>query len=133
MAKSTQRRHVPPSRLRYEQSHPTIAIRVSKDIYSQLVEIREKTGQSWADLMKVALKLQEPVMEPRKAKPEELKKARREGYQVGWKEATTKFQVTYACSGCGKPIELSSPGEKEAAAKYMREHNWSHRGCLHKG
>lgn len=59
--KSTKRKP-PPSRLHYEESHPVISIRMASEIHEQLEEIREKTGQSWADLMKVALNLQKPAL-----------------------------------------------------------------------
>lgn len=122
-------RHVPLSRLRYEQSHPCIAIRVPREVYDALVEIRKRTGQSWADLMKVALKLQEPILEPRQPDPQELAKAERRGKVAGIAETVARYRVLYSCSECEKPMDLTSDAEKRAAARYMQEHGWHHGRC----
>lgn len=57
------------------------------------------------------------------------KKAYNEGYNDGYNEAKKKHLVTFPCSICGKPIEITHPETKEAVAKYMKEHGWGHAAC----
>jgi hypothetical protein len=45
----------PPSRVKYERSHPTISCRVSLEIYGLLDEARQDEGWSFADLLKAGL------------------------------------------------------------------------------
>ena len=123
MVKKRVKRHVPPSRIRYEESHPIIAIRVPRQIHDQLVEIREKTDQSWADLMNVALKLQEPVL-TRKPDQKELDKAFEEGLEEGWKE----YSIVFPCSKCGKDIIVNSEN-KQLIIQHLRNSGLKHKKC----
>jgi hypothetical protein len=47
------RRSTPPSRRRYEASHPTVSFRVDLDLYAQLKGLKEKANSSVADVLKV--------------------------------------------------------------------------------
>ena len=49
------RRSTPPSRRRYEASHPTVSFRVDPDLYDQLKALKEKANLSVADILKVGL------------------------------------------------------------------------------
>lgn len=44
--------HKPPSRVRYEQSHPTISVRINRELYDELKELSRTTGKSFADFLK---------------------------------------------------------------------------------
>ncbi len=44
--------HKPPSRVRYEQSHPTISVRINSELYDELKELGRTTGKSFADFLK---------------------------------------------------------------------------------
>jgi hypothetical protein len=114
-----------PSRVRYENSHPTISCRVSKDIYERLYEIRLE-GQSLADIFKVGLRILEPKIQG-------IQAARREGHEQGYKhgfgEAEERYKVTYICKICNLPIELTTDKEKQCAASYMQEKGWGHVDC----
>jgi len=35
--------HKPPSRIKYEQSHPTVSVRVDRKLYDELKELQELT------------------------------------------------------------------------------------------
>ena len=56
---SGKRRSTPPSRRRYEASHPTVSFRVDLDLYAQL---KEKGNLSVADILKVGLERCEPLV-----------------------------------------------------------------------
>jgi len=45
-------KHKPPSRIKYETSHPVISVRISKELHGELKELAEATGKSFADFLK---------------------------------------------------------------------------------
>jgi len=114
-----------PSRIRYEESHPTIACRVPKETYDRLQEMKLKEAMSFADILKTGLGILQS-----KAKKDE--KAYYKGYNAGYRRAELEFKVTYACNVCGKPIVVNTRDEKEAIKEYMEEHRWGHRECHEK-
>ena len=60
--KQGKRRSTPPSRRRYETSHPTVSFRVDLDLYARLKELKEKANPSVADVLKVGLERCEPLV-----------------------------------------------------------------------
>ena len=55
--------HKPPSRIRYEKTHPVVTIRVRPDEFKKLRELRH-SGQSYADTLRVGLGVQETNLKP---------------------------------------------------------------------
>ena len=60
--RSGKRRPLPPSRERYQQSHPTVSLRVDLDLFAQLKGLKEQSGLSVADVLKVGLERCEPLV-----------------------------------------------------------------------
>lgn len=115
-----------PSRVRYEQTHPTVSCRVSREVYSVLQKVKVAEGKSFADILKVGL----DIIEAKTREEGEIrKKSYTEGYQKGYSNAECKYKITYPCSVCGEAIELSSREAKQAVSEYMQEHGWGHRAC----
>ena len=56
------RRPTPPSRQRYESSHPTVSVRVDPGLYGELKALKEKAGLSVADILKVGMERCEPLV-----------------------------------------------------------------------
>ena len=56
------RRPLPPSRERYQQSHPTVSLRVDLDLFAQLKGLKEQSGLSVADVLRVGLGICKPVV-----------------------------------------------------------------------
>ena len=112
------KKHQPPSKIKYNQTHPTVSIRVSQDLYDQLKDLREKSGKSLGDILRESLGKQAPS----------TKKA----FQRGFDKARRQFVVTYRCSVCGGPLEVTTDEEKKEVAMYMRSANWAHTSCLDK-
>jgi len=108
--------HKPPSKIRYDESHPTVSVRVTRELYDQLKELREESGKSLGDILREALKLQAPS----------VKKA----YQRGYEAAKNEFAIFYKCSVCGGNLTVTSEQAKAAVAQYMREHGWGHSKCV---
>lgn len=107
-----------PSRIKYEQSHPTISARLSLETRDKLILNLETAGISLADAFKVLAGELELKVKP-------LEQARKDGFD----EARKLYMVTYPCDICGKPTPLTSPKAKEAASQFMTELGWGHTKC----
>lgn len=120
----------PPSRLRYEEGHPTVSCRVSLDIYQRLDEARNREGKSLADFLKIGLGMIEVQA---KKEAEVRKQASAEGYarghKEGYAEARRLYRATYPCGVCGQSLEVTTEAEKEAVKKFMPERGWGHAEC----
>lgn len=117
-----------PSRVKYEQKHPTVSFRVSKDLDDRLLAVKEVEGKSITDVLKVGLGL----LEVKVRKEKEVRaQAYDEGYDEGYKDAEELYKVTYLCKICRKTIEVMSVKEKEAIKGYM--HGWAHAKCISRG
>jgi flagellar biosynthesis/type III secretory pathway protein FliH len=68
-------------------------------------------------------------LETEEAMETTIEKAYKEGYNKGYGEAKKKHLVTYPCSVCGKPIEITEPRTKIAVAKHIMEYGWGHVAC----
>ena len=124
MVKGTKKKT--PSRVKYEQKHPTVSFRVSKDLYNKLQAVKEAEGKSITDVLKMGVGLLEVKMR-------QEKEIRDQAYEEGWvrgiAEAEELYAVPYLCSGCGKEIIVTTEDEKKAIRRYMREHGWGHAEC----
>lgn len=45
-------KHKSPCRVRYEQSHPIVSVRINSELYDELQELGRTTGKSLADFLK---------------------------------------------------------------------------------
>jgi len=127
MAKTKKKRT--PSRIKYEQNHPTVSFRVSKEIYDRLEIVKEAEGKSITDVLRVGVGL----LEVKVSKEKEAKKqGYEEGFSDGYEEAESLYKVTFPCSICGKTLTVTGKKEKEAVKRYMREHRWGHVECINR-
>jgi len=108
--------HQPPAKIRYNQTHPTVSIRVSQELYDHLKDLREKSGKSLGDILREALGKQAPVTQ--------------RAFDRGYAKAKEKFQVTYPCSVCSKPVLVSTPHARREIASHMKAKGWAHAACL---
>lgn len=114
------RKHVPPSRLKYERNNPTISCRVTQEELRKLREIQQKTGRSLAQVLRQHLGLQ--LAETRKA------------YNKGYRDGFGRFQAP--CSVCAKPMDFNPKVEGGAEAKkalLTAFAKWAHTPCLKRG
>jgi hypothetical protein len=124
MAKSKDKQT--PSRIKYEQNHPTVSFRVSKELYERLQAAKEAEVKSIPDVLKVGVGLLEVMI--RKEKEIQVQ-AYDEGWENGIAEAKELYSVSYPCSVCGKAIVVTSEAEKKAIRGYMHDHGWGHTKC----
>ena len=115
MARRRTRRRAPPSRLRYEQEHPTVSFRVPRVLKDELKEILDISEQSFADFVKEALGAKTPNVEA--------------AYINGHTSAKEAYLVTYRCAVCRKTIEVETSEAKAAAREFFEENEWTHDGC----
>jgi DNA-directed RNA polymerase subunit RPC12/RpoP len=107
----------PPSRERYDESHPVISVRVSPEMRERLELLKNTSGMSAADVLRVGLDLAEPAVE----------EALKQGYEI----AEKRFRVIYLCSGCGEQtLSIGTTEQKEAAAELMHQDGWYCPQCL---
>ena len=116
----------PPSRKRYERSHPVISLRADKEIRNGLREAKEKKGMSRVDVLKVGLGLTELTI---RAEEEIRQQAYDEGWEKGIQEAMDLYAVTYPCSKCGKEMTVYTDEEKKAIRKFLTSSGWHHGDC----
>ena len=90
---SGKRRSTPPSRRRYEASHPTVSFRVDLDLYAQLKGLKEKANLSVADILKVGLERCEPLVG--------------EAHHTGFMEALAQAYES-VCDDCEDEITLQA-------------------------
>lgn len=69
----TGKKHKPPSRGRYEESHPTVSFRVERSLYNDLKTFLSQRDMSFADFVKEAMGVQQT----------EIREAYQRGYQMG--------------------------------------------------
>ena len=126
MRKATTR-HKPPSRIRYEESHPVMSCRLSRVDYALLKQKLEELGISFATFVKDALGRLEAKLD--KAKEEAFE----QGYEQGYEDATKEHQIWYLCNVCRGRIDVSPNSEAhKAIIQYMQENRWGHRSCHEK-
>lgn len=124
MAKSVKSKA--PSRVRYEQAHPTVSCRVPREVYEKLRAVMDGEDKSFADILKIGL----GILEVRVRDEGDIrKKAHTDGYREGYAEAERHYKVNYPCNVCGETLTVTNGDEKEAIKEYMQEHGWGHRAC----
>lgn len=118
-----------PSRVRYEQAHPTVSCRVPREIYDRLQAVIKAEGRSFADILKIGLGIVEVKM---KGEEEIRKKAHTMGYQIGYKVAEDLYKITFSCPYCGDSIEITTKELKQAVIDFAQERGWVHTRCYEK-
>ena len=112
-------KHKPPSRIRYEQTHPVISIRVNKELYQKLKEVKEMGNKSFADILKEALGIQK----------RSTRGAYKRGYKAGYADGlkNPKFSLGN-CSKCGKALywDLSRENDVKLLTKAIHQAHYIH-------
>ncbi len=108
----------PPSRVRYEQEHPTISFRVDRETYERIKDIQRKSGKTLADLIKESLGFIERSTE----------EAYRKGFEEGYSQAKDLYRFSIECAECGDELVLSDAiGGIEAIKQVLK--GFTHEQC----
>lgn len=117
----------PPSRLKYERSHPTFSFRIYEELSNRLEAVKKAEGVSNTNIVEAGVGLFE-------VKRREEKEIRDEAYEEGWEkgaaEAEELYSVSCPCCVCGKETVVTTEGEKKTIRRDMREHGWGHGECV---
>ncbi len=111
----------PPSRIRYEESHPVISFRIKKEWYDELKNLLRTQGITIADFFKIALEKQK----------ENQDKVWEEAYEEGYDIGFGRFEIP--CKICGKPMKFDFEAEQKTE-RIVKEafKDWGHSDCLEK-
>ena len=115
---NTERGHKPPSRVRYEASHPTVTVRLSAEVHKRLLKLCQTTGKSPADVMREAVGVQEV--------------SAGSAYQKGSQDTKALYAVTWKCPVCGKDVTARAEQSKKLAGEYLAQLGWKHGECARK-
>ena len=102
-------RSTPPSRRRYEASHPTVSFRVDRTLYLELKRLKEQANLTVADVLKVGLERCEPL----------VGEAHHTGFMGGLAES-----YAVACDDCQDQVMAIAQADYSAAPNY----SYGHRG-----
>ena len=116
-------RHKPPSRLRYENSHPVVSFRVKQEFYEEFVRFLHRSNKSIGDFFLEALGIQQSDDDT----------AYQLAYREGYLEAKKRYRVTYTCIFCRERLEVTSGEAKAAVAEQMKWTPFVHPGCRRRG
>jgi predicted RNA-binding Zn-ribbon protein involved in translation (DUF1610 family) len=108
----------PPSRLRYEASHPTVTVRLSAEVHERLLKLRQTTGKSVADILREAVGVQEA--------------SAGSAYDRGYQAAKALYAVTWKCPVCGKDVTARAEKSKKLAGEYLAQLGGKHSECARK-
>lgn len=115
-------RHKPPSRIRYEQTHPTLSCRLDKQAHDLLQKRLDDDGLSFAQFVKSQLGILELRMP-------DAKSIEKEAYQKGYAKAVNGYRIQIKCHKCGKSITVRPNSQMHKAIIDHLEGLWSHKNC----
>ncbi len=121
-----------PSRIRYEESHPSVMFRVSREDYERLGQIREKLGMSFREMIMYGAGLIEKDLEAEKRR---IREATVKAYEQAWGQAQEEALMSVeigTCSDCGEVIEwdLTNPEVQEILDDLVNSRSFCHGECL---
>ena len=120
----TKASHKPPSRARYEQSHPVVSCRLSRAEYELLKQrLDDLGGVSFADFLKDALGIIKRDMG-------DVQRIKELAHKAGYEQGRRQHQIWYFCATCGKRIDMLPNGnDHKAMIGLMKARGWQHEEC----
>ncbi|WP_236993949.1 DUF7576 family protein [Methanomassiliicoccus luminyensis] len=123
-----------PSRIRYEESHPCVTVRVSKEDRERLDEIGKKLGMSNREILMRGAGLIEKDLEAEKKR---IREATKKAYEQAWGQAQEEALMNVeigTCSDCGEVIEwdLTDPLVQKILDDLVNSKSFCHGECLEK-
>jgi predicted transcriptional regulator len=109
------KKNIPPSKVKYDHSHPTVSIRVDKKLKDDLDELRTKGGKSLGDILREAVGKQLPIVE--------------HAYQDGFAEGQASAAFYFPCGKCGGLIQIISQEDRQLVAESLKECGLGHKTC----
>jgi len=116
--------HRPPARVRYEESHPVVSCRLSKDEYDLLKQrLEDLGGVSFADFLKDALGVIKVDMG-------NVNRIREVAHEAGYEQGKKDHRIWYPCHVCRRPMYVTPRDEShKAIVRLLRKERWGHGAC----
>jgi hypothetical protein len=116
MSQTARRSRKPPSRTRYEASHPVVSARLSREDRDKLKEMLGSTEKSLARFIREAIGSTRADYD--------------KAYDLGYRKGKEDHQVWYFCNRCGGRMDIrpNSPNH-EALIQSLRARGRGHTSC----
>jgi len=125
------KRHYPPSYYRYRERHPSISVRLSKELKEALDAYRG--GLSYGRAIKRLLSEKASLIKGEAEAEMARMQAFKRGYDEGYNRAMRMERFTVPCTVCGKPmLFLSEHSNWESDVKpalHRAFSSWRHHRC----
>ena len=119
-----------PAHDRYDRKRPTFSYRIYEELKARINRVKKAEGISNTNIVEAAVGLFEvKIRKEKEIRDQAFTEGNDKGVEESYELAESLYKVMYPCSVCGKPIELDTPEQKEAASTYMTEHGWGHAKC----
>jgi len=109
-------KNIPPSKVKYDHSHPTVSIRVDKELKDKLDELRTKSGKSLGYILREAVGKQLPKVE--------------HAYQDGFAAGQASAAFCFPCAICGGLMRITSQEDKQFVAEAVKICRLGHKTCI---
>ena len=122
---------MPPSRITYEKSHPTVSFRLEKGLRDELNSFLKKNNLSKPGFIKVALQKQKENYEA--VRNDAYDKGFEDGEESGESEWYTKGRDDWAiwvyCCRCNKPVYVRPNSDNHKRLIDVAQGYFSHEEC----
>jgi hypothetical protein len=105
----------PPSRVKYDKSHPVVSIRVSREMYEEIKSLQDIGGKSLGDILREALDKQEVITDT--------------AYKNGFNIAKFLFGITFKCNICKQSIMVQDKNLKDSIVDFLESNGCGHSSC----
>ena len=123
--------HKPPSRIRYEATHPAITFRVPRDIYERLREYKKETGKTYSEIIAAGIEIEQQLRDQYYKGMEAGRKSFEEAIPpVAFLETPT---VLGKCKHCGRPIHWTEKDSKDFIRLWYMYYRNTCPACTAKG
>jgi len=121
--KGTKPPKVYPTNQRYDKRVPTTSFRIDNGTVKKLYEIFALSkAETWGMFFR-------SLVGDYELKLISLEEARKNGYQLGFRDAWSQYAVSFPCAKCGKTIFINSPGKKDQVREMLVEAKLAHEEC----
>ena len=114
------KKHKPPSRIRYEKKYPVWSVRMPKEWIREVELTLKDTGQSRREFMEIALEKQAANFE----------RFINKWFKAGVAKGKEDWSIQFPCKICGELVYILPNSEcHQAVIEFLKERGWVHREC----
>ena len=109
------KKKITPSQKRYNQKVPATTFRMDSDTKQKLLELYEASkAETWGIFFK-------RLVGDYKLQLISIAEARKAGYEAGYRDARSRYAVSFPCPDCGQTIFINTPELKAKVRKLIGE------------